>query len=211
MKEQGIAALGALLLLATGIAHAQVMGDRRWYVGLDVGQSKIDHEPGYRDTDDTSTAYTLLVGYRFSRHFSLEAGYADLGEFSSVLEPACPQPSQCPRLYSTKSLDGFLLNAVGTWPLATHFQVNATIGAIYRDLTVATGINPTGNDSYTYRDGVLKFALGIGVPINSRFDIDLDFTQYQTLGIGYGASYDDAGLVAGSESQVLSLGVRWRF
>jgi hypothetical protein len=92
-----IAAL-ALLLGATAASYAQTPADsQKFYVGVQVGQTRLDREDFDESVvlDDEALAYSLLVGYRFSQYFALEAGYASLGEFSAEFPLFCPGGSGC--------------------------------------------------------------------------------------------------------------------
>ena len=134
MKQKQSLALAAVLFMAAAATRAQVPGDHHWYAGLDVGQSNFDKGSGYSNVDDSSTAYALRFGYRFSPHFALEGGYTDIGDFSAELRPICPNdpPGACPVIYETTAIDGFLLNAVGIWPVTHHFELTASLGGILR-------------------------------------------------------------------------------
>jgi OmpA-OmpF porin, OOP family len=225
MRNKQLVALAALLCLATVDALAQgIGGARKWYVGLDVGQSKLDREATiweFAELDDTSTAFTARVGYRFSRYFALEGGYTDLGDFDATLNLACIPESPCPSFGISTSIDGFLANAVGIWPIAEHFELSASAGLIYREFEARTTTSPStfpSTSSATFisssasdTDTVMKFGIGIGVPINNQWEIGLDVTQYREIGLGFTSQANDVSVIKEGESTVVSLGFRWKF
>jgi hypothetical protein len=205
-----ITLLAALLSLAATHARA---ADHKWYAGLDLGQSKLDGDGLMENVDDRSTSYTVRIGYRFVPWFALEGGYTDLGDFSGDFVNFCPAvvAFPCPpATHQSSSLHGLLLNAVGIWPLAEHFQLNASLGAFYRELstTDSGGGGPTYH--FTSKDTVTRLGLGVAVPVNPRFEIALDYAQYRDIGLAVGMGGTTT-VVDQGESSVLSLGLRWIF
>jgi len=199
-------------LLSLAGTHASA-ADPKWYVGLDLGPSKFDSNALLENVDDRSTAYTVRVGYRFVPWFALEGGYTDVGDFSGDVINFCPAVVgfPCPPAsHQSSSLHGLLLNAVGIWPVAEHFQLNASLGAFYRELstTDSGGTGPTYH--FTSKDTVTRFGLGVAVPINPRFEIALDYAEYRDIGLAVGMGGNTT-VVDQGESSVLSLGLRWRF
>ena len=218
MKTRWNAALTMLLCIASAGAFAQgSSAEKKFYIGFDVGQSKLDRNAGFdsaTSVDDRSTAYTLRFGYRFNQYFALEGGYTDLGDFSATVRSLCIANSACLTEVGTKtSIDGFLVNAVGTWPIARHFELNASAGAIYREMKVSLSEPVLGRSSISDTGTVMKFGIGIGVPINDRLAIGLDLTQYRDVGVGFTSSNagSDVSATNEGESTVASLGVRWKF
>ena len=178
-----------LCLAAAGTCAQDADGQRKLYVGLDVGQPNLDREAAFyevSDFDDTSTAYTMRVGYRFNRYFALEGGYTDLGDFDATIPVACIPEVTCPAVGMSTSIQGFLFNAVGIWPLGEHFALNASGGLIYREFEVRTTspgaiLGSDGSDTAS----IMKFGIGAGVPINEHLEIALDLTHYRDIGLGF--------------------------
>jgi hypothetical protein len=201
----------AVLLPLAG-AHVWA-ADPKWYVGLDLGQTKFDSAGLLENVDDRDTSYTVRIGYRFVPWFALETGYTDLGDFSGDSINFCPAVVgfPCPpAAHQSSSLHGLLLNAVGIWPVAEHFQLNASLGAFYRELstTYSGGGGPTSH--FTSKDTVTRFGLGVAVPINPRFEIALEYAQFRDIGLAVGIGGNTT-VVDQGESSMLSLGLRWRF
>jgi OOP family OmpA-OmpF porin len=210
MHKTCVAALAALLFVTGAVARG---ADHKWYVGLDVGQSRLENGNFAGDSlvDDSSSTYAVRFGYRFVPWFALEGGYTDIGDFSATIVPTCGLGVPCaPNIYNTTSIHGFLLNAVGIWPLAEHFQLNASLGAIYRELTQSSGTSPGGNSHWSSKDTVARFGLGVAVPFNDHFEIGLDLVQYRNIGLALDMGANTT-VVNDGESTVASLGLRWRF
>ena len=202
----------ALLLwsLATASLAQQASQPHKWYVDLGVGESTLDHESGFTEVDDRDTSYSLRIGYRFTRFFALEAGYIDIGDFSSSIIPSCGAGPCPPSIRESSSIDGWLLNSRFIWPVARHFQLNASLGALYpqRNTTVAVTPGDTYGDSY--ENGGFSYGFGVAVPINDRFEIGLDFTQYFELGFGFDFSSTPS-IQSDSDARVIALDLRLRF
>jgi len=123
---------------------------------------------------------------------------------------AISPPSACPTAQSRTSLDGFLVNAVGTWPIAEHFHLKGVLGATYRKLKSSDTHPVYGKTSSSDTGTAYSYGIGIAVPVNDHFEVDLDFTKYREIGLlldtGYNALlYDQA------ESRLIMLGMRYRF
>jgi OOP family OmpA-OmpF porin len=211
MDKKTWIALAASLLLV-GNAWAQ-RADHKWYVGVDLGQSHLDGlGRDYSNVDDHSASYALRLGYQFSPWFALEGGYTDLGDFSADLVSFCPAVVgvTCPAMHQRTSLHGLVVNAVGIWPVAEHFQLNASLGAIYRELATSQTWDSGLAYHWTDKSTVVRFGLGLAVPVNPRFEIAMDYVEYRDIGLALDMG-SNATVVDDGESSVLSLGLRWRF
>jgi hypothetical protein len=125
--------------LAAAACAQPADGEARFYLGVDLGQTRMEQPDviGFTPSqDDESFTWSFKLGYRFNRYFAVEGGYADFGEFHR--EPgACLAvfPSACfGSGYTTTSVDGFLLDAVGSWPVAEHLLLSGSAGVVYRTL-----------------------------------------------------------------------------
>jgi opacity protein-like surface antigen len=212
MTRKQLAAMAALLPLAFAGAASGADEPGKWYAGVDYGESQLDRDDDalfVTDRDDKSDVIAIRVGYRFVPAFAVEAGYIDIGDFSANYMPPCTPSPNC-QPYDTKtSIDGFLLNAVGIWPLAEHFELKASIGATYRKLD-ATVNYATATYHYSETDTIFSFGVGIGIPVNERLEIDLDYTHYRELGLGMTLN-QSLGVIDEAESSLTTLGVRFRF
>jgi OOP family OmpA-OmpF porin len=161
--------------------------------------------------DDDSTAYTLLVGYRFSRYFALEAGYANLGEYTAEFPLFCTGGSGCASDIGETSVDGLVLNAIGVLPVARHFQLKASLGLNYHDLNASlmvAGVEMPRR--FSASDTSFSAGLGIGVPVSERLELGLDLTRYRQLAPDL--TFDEEiGRVFETNATVVALGARYRF
>src|SRR5262245_2776794 len=208
-----------LISLATATtAFSQSPGaDRHFYVGVDLGLAKMQRVEifgnGLESADDESFTGSVKFGYRFNRHFSLETGYADLGKFETTLGGLCltSLPPVCSGPIGTRmTVDGFLLNAIGAWPLSERFRLTGSAGAIYRKAEFSLDNRLPGQGRYTREGTAWKVGLGAGFPISDRLDLSVDLEHYLDAGLDLDASGEPHTVDAGDATS-LTLGIRWRF
>jgi opacity protein-like surface antigen len=205
MKIRQLAAAVLLPCLAASSFGQDAPRRHKWYVEADVGKSTLDHDQGFTEIDDTSSSWALRVGYRFSRYFALEGAYVDLGSFSSKFESTSVVIDQ------KASYDGFLLNSRVYWPVARHFELSASAGLHYNERDSSYD----SNSGVAYQDnesnGGFSFGVGVAVPVNDRFEITLDYTQFLELAV---PSFDFTGnpnLNDPADLYSITLGARFKF
>jgi OOP family OmpA-OmpF porin len=130
--------------------QAALAAESGWYGGLSIGQSKgwISHDriatqvgvpvTGISfDDEDTDVGYKLLGGYKFNKHFAVEGGYFNLGQFGFTASYA-PASS----FTGSMKLQGVNLDALGILPLTEKFSAFGRLGLIYaeaKDTFTGTG------------------------------------------------------------------------
>jgi len=167
-----VGALG-LVGFAAVSGQAALAAESGWYGGLSIGQSKgwISHDriatqvgvpvTGISfDDEDTDVGYKLLGGYKFNKHFAVEGGYFNLGQFGFTASYA-PASS----FTGSMKLQGVNLDALGILPLTEKFSAFGRLGVIYaeaKDTFTGTGAgagvaasapNPKKSDT-NYKYGV---------------------------------------------------------
>lgn len=215
MRTKSIALLATLLCATTAAAFGQTPArPHKFYLGLQVGQSELDRESSdlSGDFDDHDVAYTLLLGYRFSRFYALELGYTDLGEFTAKFPNDCPAiPGiECPPDIGKTAIESFVINNIVVWPIADHFHLKAVLGMNWHELSGSLARASGSTTSFSDSSGSYNFGLGIGVPVNDRLELGLDVTMYRALKLEF--VFNDAfDLVYEPDATVAMLGVRYRF
>lgn len=140
--------LAALALMAASNAvHADEPGDSTgWYAGLNLGQSRasIDEDriansltaQGFTQTqirkDTRDLGFKLFGGYQFNRHFALEGGYFDLGQFGFTADTQPPGS-----LSGEAKFKGVNLDALGILPLTEKFSAFGRAGIQYAETKTA--------------------------------------------------------------------------
>ncbi len=190
-KSTRVAETLGLLALAVIASPLAVAADRGFYIGGNVGQSRADFDeagiaarvraPGLATTsiasDDRDTGYKLFGGYQFNRHFAVEGGYFDLGDFgfSATTIPAGT-------LNGNFSVKGLNLDAVVFLPMTEKFSAFGRVGLNYAKTsdsfsrTGAVGVlNPNPSD----RDTNVKFGLGLEYMFTPRFGARAEAERYR--------------------------------
>ena len=202
--------LTALALIAGGFAMAQ---DAGWYAGANIGRSKakIDDDrinsavlgQGFGSTsihdDRTDTGFKIFGGYEFNRHWSLEGGYFNLGQFGYT---ATTVPAGT--LHGDIRIQGLNIDPVFSVPFTNKFSGFVRAGAIYaqaKDSFAGTGFVQVQDPSP--RKTALSYKFGGG--------LQYDFTR--TVGMRVEAEryrVDDA---VGNKGDIdmVSLGLVARF
>lgn len=118
-----------LVGFAVIVSSFAVADDSGWYGGINVGQSKAKIDDARiagslgafnanSITDyNSNTSYKLFGGYKFNKHFALEAGYFNLEKFGFT---AATLPAGT--LSGQTKLDGINLDAVGILPITEKFS-----------------------------------------------------------------------------------------
>ena len=185
--------VGFVLTLASAAAAAQ---DAGFYIGVHIGQAM------YRETcddftgpglscDDKDSAWKVLGGYQFNKHFAAEIGYVDLGTLTA----------RGPGGTLTADVSAFELVAVGSLPVADRFSVYGKLG-LYRgevDGNVNT-VLVTGSASETNTD--VTFGFGARFDFSKQLGARIEWQRYPSVG-GPDTGEDDVDLI--------SIGLLFRF
>ncbi len=147
-----------------------------WYIGAGIGRSavKIDEERIIASlranaadsvsiqSDERSTAYKIFLGKQLSRHFALEGGYFDLGNFgfNAITTPAGT-------LNGKVGFKGGNLDLLAQLPMTERFSVYGKLGMSY----VKTTTQFTGNRLYAVTNpnpSERKFNPKVGVGVEFK-------------------------------------------
>jgi len=161
-----------------------VAAEPNWYGGFGLGSSEADIDEARITssllagqgltrtviaTGDRSTAYKLFAGYQINKHFALEGGYFDLGEFDFA---ATTVPAGT--LNGNLKFKGYNLDAVVMLPIVEKLSAFGRIGFIYaetQDAFTGTGAVVVTNPNPSK-----------GVP-SSKFGAGLQYDFTQSLGL----------------------------
>ena len=187
------AMLGATVMAAPAVSIAQARGETGWYLGGNIGQSKLkDGCSGLGGSgiscDDTDTAFKILGGYNINRNFAAELGYTDLGK------------AKASGLGLTDELKAtaWELSAVGSLPIANQFSAFGRLGLYFADAKENT--NFAGNFKHTNSD--LTYGFGVRYDYSRELGVRGEWQRYSKVGGG------DLGK---SDVDVISVGVVWNF
>ena len=175
-------ALAALSLgLAAGSVHA---ADNGIYLGGSIGQGGVQLDDAIEgfDYDANSTAYKLIIGWRFLDWLAVEGDYVDLGSGDDTLDGD--------RFESDVS--GVMASVVGFLPVGP-VDLFARVGAIAWDAEL-TGPTPefSGSDDGT------DLTYGIGA-------------QFRVWSLSLRAEYERFEIEDADTVDLISVGVTWTF
>lgn len=177
------ALLAAVTACAMGEAAAQETG---FYVGGALGQAKFtewcEPSPAVLACEDTDTGWKLLGGYRFNRHFAVEATYVDWGKASGIV-----QTGSGPRGVSASQTSTGIA-AVGSLALTPRFSVFGKAGFLMTE-------QETPAASIRERDETeLHYGLGVRFALAPAWSVRGEWERTEKL-----------------KAQLLSVGVEYRF
>jgi hypothetical protein len=227
-----VARYGQVLLLAllAGNTQAAEMTTTGFYLGASGGTATHDVSNGGAqntilvgigglgvftvprsslETDDDSTGWRGLVGYRFTRYLAAELEYLDFGTSeiheTYVVEDFFPVPASLTleRDFTT-DVSGPALSALGKLPVGESFELFVRAGVLFADSKVRNGQLrlPPAPTSTTYADRVLIGGVGVDWNFAGRWSARLEYQRSKNI---------EPNLeIAESHVELISLGVLFR-
>ncbi len=199
MNKAALAILGMVAALMAGPAAAQTP-EKGIYLGGSVGYSQ------YKDVcknllipcDGNDTAWRLFGGYQFNRNWSLELGYADLGES----EGAGPIPAggNADFKWSSYALD---LTGIGSVYLTERLALFGRLGAYMgrTEVDVAFSAFPASNSHDAKTNSGFTFGAGAAYTLG-RVGLRVEWQRYDNIGTNSQGT---------DEVDVFSVGALFRF
>ncbi|HSC67720.1 MAG TPA: OmpA family protein [Cellvibrio sp.] len=160
-----------------------------WYLGGNYGKTAESVDNGAIanrvigggltsiDEDESDRGYKVFVGYQFNNHVALEAGYADLGDFSYEVGRAPGAGS----LRGDASYKGYNLDLVGTLPLTQRWSAFARVGAFHYEAeqnfvgTESLAASLSNDD----KDTGYKFGGGFEYAFTERLSARIEAERYR--------------------------------
>jgi len=197
VRTVGALGLAGFAAVSTPAAAADEAG---WYGGISVGESRA-YVDDVRiatqlrgssltmttiDDNDRDIGYKLFAGRKFNRHFALEAGYFNLGEFEFAAQ-TLPAGS----LSGTTKFQGLNLDAVGILPITEKFAALGRVGLTYTETKGAylgtgavsalnaAGANAVGNPSPKESEGSYKYGLGVQYDFTRSLALRGEWERYR--------------------------------
>jgi OmpA-OmpF porin, OOP family len=201
--------------LGSANAWAQQADPRGFYVGLSVGQSRVDIDDSEVPAvggatassvskEETDSAFKVYGGYRILPYLAVEGGWADLGKFRAGRNVTAPAVGS---LSAEIEASGPYVQAVGILPLQ-RFELFATGGFMYA--TTETTLSTSGavvlapGIARTEKDSELEFKFGLGASFS--------FTRNLAIRAEYERFFDVGTSDTGEgDIDLLSVGIVFRF
>jgi hypothetical protein len=134
------------------------------YVGASAGQSNTEIDDQGTTFDGSATSFKLQGGYRFVRHFGVEADYRDFGTQDDTVQGQSIE-------VDTTALDLF---AVGLFPIGESFEVFGKAGWSSWDADfTAVGVG-TGSEDGTD----LAYGLGAAYTFAEKFAVRFEYEMF---------------------------------
>ena len=146
--------------------------------------------------DDSGFAFGITVGYRLTRYFAFEGGYASLGEviLTSHSTGTFPVDNGSMSVEVESETSGFTLSALGTLPLSRNWELFARGGALLANNKIRFSIDargedfvpPVGNhfsDSGSKSSTEMYAGLGVSRRILEVYDARLEYQRVFNAGL----------------------------
>jgi OmpA-OmpF porin, OOP family len=209
MAMNGKAALAILAMAAALVADpaaAQGSDESGLYLGGSAGYSQ------YKDTcknlfipcDGNDTGWRFFGGYQFNRNWSLELGYADLGE----AEGAGPIPAGGNATFRTRSY-AFDLTGIGSVFLTQRLSLFGRLGAYMGRTTREIEFTNFPNVDEAKTNSGLTYGAGLGYTLG-RFGMRAEWQRYGNIGTNQNSGIE-GGPSGTDEVDVFSLAFLFRF
>jgi len=181
--------LAALVIVASSVAWGE--DEPGWYGGASIGQSRSRIEGAWisqnvlgagetsisTNDDNRDLAYKFFGGYQFSRHFALEGGYFNLGEFGFTTTTLPPGS-----LKGNLKFQGVDLDLVGIYPFTQKFSAFGRIGIDYveaKDSFSGTGSVTVLNPHPHGWDANYKLGVGLQYALTPALGIRTELERYR--------------------------------
>lgn len=209
--------LGAVLAILAGSATAQPQNDdveHPWYLkgtlGLSMsGASTRDIEQQFDAAgldarvvsfDDSDIGYGLALGYQFDEHWSVEAGYLDLGQFAIEIEGNYSDPEafydDVEELHP-EAAQGVQLSGHYRWFLTDQWALQAQLGVFIWEGDYDTTVSGVGRVGDNQQNETSFFAgVGVGYRWRPRWYLHAGWERYR---------------FENHDVDFLNAGVSWRF
>ena len=177
--------------LAIFTAPLTLAAEPGWYFGGNGGPSQADVDEDriaadllgsgfattFMDDNERDTGFKVFGGYQFNKHFALESGYYDLGDFgyTSFTVPAGT-------LHGVLGARGLNLDAVLSLPFTSEFSAFVRAGAAYSEVEGAfegTGLVNVVEPNSESKEVNYKFGAGLEYMFTHRFGMRLEAERYR--------------------------------
>ena len=208
------AALTGLAALAMAPLQAQAEeDDSGWFVGAGVGKADSTLSANQIETqlsgpdvtvnsvsvDDSRTGWKLKLGYEFSNHVAIEAGYLDLNDVNVQVNAVVTDPAQFfnrAKNLHPNSADGFTLGSSYQYHITDNFGLTGSVGLFSWEgdfNSQLTGANQPvssegtdGTDFYFGFGGGYKLTEEVEVSVGwERYKLDKDDADMWSIGLNY--------------------------
>jgi hypothetical protein len=203
----------AFAALLSAFGQNAYAGDNGFYIGGALGLARKD-APGtefelfssdlqnlyqYTPTaggasfDDSDKSYSLLLGYRFTRHIAIEGGYARLGQLAYRSATAGNFANDAGEMDISMDTEtsGFTVSALCVLPINYSWEVYGRAGMLIASNRFALRVRARGDvfaqpnisGSFSRGSDELYAGLGVSVRFFDIYDVRLEYQRFFDAGL----------------------------
>ncbi len=193
--------------LALGAAVAQADDTRGFYVGANIGATKMDIDQNALDavlgdalaesglttlsasssTGENDASFGVFAGCRILPYLAVEAEWMTLGtgKYEARGELTDGETTDTLRVSAETDSKGISASALGIWPISRSWDVYARLGMIFATTTLtASARNSTAsfNDNVSEDTQDMLYGVGASYRYSSTWSVRLDYQHFDGLG-----------------------------
>jgi hypothetical protein len=194
-------------VMALGATVAQADETRGFYVGFNVGATKMDIDKNALDaaisdalsasgldvlsasssTSENDASLGVFAGYRILPYLAVEAEWMTLGTGKYEARGDVTDGTTTDELRVSAETDatGIAASALGIWPISRSWEVYARLGVIFADTTLtahARSSLASINDNLSEDSQNLLYGVGASYRYSSAWSMRLDYQHFDGLG-----------------------------
>lgn len=206
-----------LLSAASILFSISAAAESTKYMGISIGQGytksssiSLDNTLASQGITAQSTinvkdtAYKIFVGYQFTQKFSIEGGYANLGQVKAAGTFTAPFPGDT--FNDTIKASGWNVDAIGSLSVMNNLEAYARLGLI-RAKTTSNIIANTAFGTITFPNQATStsthYGAGLQYKLTQNWAMRGEYERYNRIGNPLTTGQGDI--------QVYSLGARYQF
>jgi OmpA-OmpF porin, OOP family len=164
--------LSVMVIASTGVSQQLLAQVRGPFVGASIGQSTVRADCAAGNTCERSdTAFSAFVGHQIDKFAAIEAGYTDLGKFTST----------GPGSSARAAVKGFEVSGIGSMPFGARFSLIGRVG-VYRWNLDQDSSGPGGSLSQSKSGTDLTFGFGMRFNFTNNFSMRVQYQRYRDVG-----------------------------
>jgi OOP family OmpA-OmpF porin len=193
--------------LALGAAAVQANDTRGFYLGVNIGATKMDIDKNAYDaalddalaqsgltvlattssSSENDASFGVFAGYRVLPYLAVEAEWMTLGtgKYEARGDVTDGETTSSLRFNAETDSKGIAASALGIWPVSRSWDVYARLGMIFATTTLTADVR---SDAASFRDNVSEdtqdvlYGVGATYHYSSTWGVRLDYQHFDGLG-----------------------------
>jgi opacity protein-like surface antigen len=193
--------------LALGATAAQADETRGFYVGFNVGATKMDIDKNALDaalfdalseggltvvgasssTSENDASLGVFAGYRILPYLAVEAEWMTLGtgKYEARGDVTDGETTDSLRINAETDATGVAASALGIWPISRSWELYARLGMIFANTTLTANARSSVasfNDNVSEDTQDMLYGVGATYRYSSTWSMRLDYQHFDGLG-----------------------------